>query len=68
MFDEHVTDMARKAQVHLVCQLSQFLDQWYLLRVTHVLFMSILDYCNALYVGLHLRSIQELQLVQNVMA
>lgn len=33
--------------------------------ITHALLISPLDYCNALYVGLYLKSIQKLQLAQN---
>lgn len=48
------------AQQHDVHQLHTFLDQEALLSVTHVLAISQIDYCNALYMGLSLKSIQKL--------
>ena len=36
--------------------------------VTHALLTSCLDYCNVPYMGLPLKSVRKLQLVQNVAA
>ena len=49
-------------------QLCPFLDQESLQTVTHALVISRIDYCNALYMGLPLKSIQKLQLAQNAAA
>ncbi|KAK9409653.1 hypothetical protein NXF25_000828 [Crotalus adamanteus] len=55
-------------QVRLLHQLRPYLDREALLTVTHALVTSRLDYCNALYMGLPLKSIRRLQLVQNAAA
>lgn len=47
-------------------QLHPFLNREALLTITHV--TSYLDYCNVLYLGLPLKSIWKLQLVQNAAA
>ncbi|XP_061465627.1 uncharacterized protein LOC133376825 [Rhineura floridana] len=55
-------------QLRLVAQLHPYLDRENLASVVHVLVTSKLDYCNALYVGLPLKTVQKLQLVQNAAA
>ena len=59
--------MARSAfaQLKLVRQLHPFLEMSDLATVTHALVTSHFDYCNALCVGLPLKTVQKLQLVQN---
>lgn len=54
--------LAKKAfaQLQAVCMLHQFLDQEVLLIVTHVLLAFYLDYYDALYMGLSLKSFQRL--------
>ena len=54
------------AQLRVVCQLQPFLEQEALRTVTYALVISHIDYCNAIYMGLPLKSIRKLQLVQNV--
>ena len=49
-------------------QLRPFLEMSDLATVTHALVTSRLDYCNALYVGLPLKSVRKLQLVQRAAA
>ncbi|XP_058011152.1 uncharacterized protein LOC131184144 [Ahaetulla prasina] len=68
--EEHLTAVSRRAfyQVRLVRQLRPFLDRDALCTVTHALVTSRLDYCNALYMGLPLKGIRRLQLVQNAAA
>ncbi|XP_053106346.1 uncharacterized protein LOC128325025 [Hemicordylus capensis] len=56
------------AWLRLVRQLRPFLEKADLATVTHALVTSRLDYCNALYVGLPLKNIRKLQLVQNAAA
>lgn len=62
--------MARRSFAHLqfVYQLQSSLDQNFLCSVTQALVISCLDYCNALYLGLPLKCIQKLQLVQSAEA
>uniref|UniRef100_A0A803SXZ5 Reverse transcriptase domain-containing protein n=1 Tax=Anolis carolinensis TaxID=28377 RepID=A0A803SXZ5_ANOCA len=52
------------AQLKLVRQLCSYLGKPDLATVVHALVTSRLDYCNALYVGLPLKTVQKLQLVQ----
>uniref|UniRef100_A0A803U0C0 Reverse transcriptase domain-containing protein n=1 Tax=Anolis carolinensis TaxID=28377 RepID=A0A803U0C0_ANOCA len=52
------------AQLKLVRQLRPYLVKSDLTRVVHALVTSRLDYCNALYVGLPLKTARKLQLVQ----
>ncbi|XP_058030112.1 uncharacterized protein LOC131193674 [Ahaetulla prasina] len=68
--EDHLTAIARGAfyQVRLIRQLPPFLDRDSLCTVTHALVTSRLDYCNALYMGLPLKSTRRLQLVQNAAA
>ncbi|KAF7248337.1 C3a anaphylatoxin chemotactic receptor [Varanus komodoensis] len=62
-----VTVVARSAffQLRLIHQLRPYLEYDCLATVTHALVTSRLDFCNALYVGLPLKTVQILQLVQN---
>ncbi|XP_061474960.1 small ribosomal subunit protein uS7 isoform X1 [Rhineura floridana] len=62
--------VARNAFYHLqlVAQLRPYLDSDDLASVVHALVTSRLDYCNALYVGLPLKTVRKLQLVQNAAA
>ena len=53
-------------QLRLVAQLRPYLDN--LASVVYALVTSRLDYCNALYVGLPLKTVWKLQLVQNAAA
>uniref|UniRef100_A0A803U1N2 Reverse transcriptase domain-containing protein n=1 Tax=Anolis carolinensis TaxID=28377 RepID=A0A803U1N2_ANOCA len=52
------------AQLKLVRQLQPYLGKPDLATVVHALVTSRLDYCNALYVGLPLKTVRKLQLVQ----
>lgn len=54
--------MARMAfaQLYVVHQLHPYLDPGALCMVTQILIISWLGYCNALYTGLPLNSIQKL--------
>lgn len=58
--------MTRMTFSQFVHQLCKFLDWEALLMVTHDRVTSWMDYCDALYTGLPLTSIQKLQLMQNV--
>uniref|UniRef100_A0A8D2L4R7 Reverse transcriptase domain-containing protein n=1 Tax=Varanus komodoensis TaxID=61221 RepID=A0A8D2L4R7_VARKO len=65
--EAQVTAVARSAflQLRLIHQLHPYLEDDCLATVTHALGTSRLDFCNALYVGLPLKTVQILQLVQN---
>ncbi|KAF7248327.1 putative uncharacterized transposon-derived protein F52C9.6 [Varanus komodoensis] len=65
--EAQVTAVARSVflQLRLIHQLRPFLENDCLATVTHALVTSRLDFCNALYVGLPLKTVQILQLVQN---
>ncbi|XP_078241329.1 uncharacterized protein LOC140704108 [Pogona vitticeps] len=52
-------------QLWKLYQLRPYLGEQSLMTVTHALVTSHIDYCNALYVGLPLKMVQRLQLVQN---
>nr|XP_060608896.1 uncharacterized protein LOC132760735 [Anolis sagrei ordinatus] len=52
------------AQLKLVHQLRPYLGKSDLATVVHALVTSQIDYCNALYVGLPLKTVRKLQLVQ----
>uniref|UniRef100_A0A803SRC4 Reverse transcriptase domain-containing protein n=1 Tax=Anolis carolinensis TaxID=28377 RepID=A0A803SRC4_ANOCA len=56
------------AQLKLVRQLRPYLVKSDLATVVHALVTSRLDYCNALYVGLPLKTARKLQLVQRAAA
>ena len=55
-------------QLQLMAQLHPYLDRDNLASVVHALVTSKLDYCNALYMGLPLKTVRKLQLVQNTAA
>ncbi|KAF7238111.1 Inhibitor of growth protein 4 [Varanus komodoensis] len=65
--EAQVTAVARSAflQLRLIHQLRPYLEYDCLVTVTHALVTSRLDFCNALYVGLPLKTVRILQLVQN---
>ncbi|KAF7254600.1 putative RNA-directed DNA polymerase from transposon BS, partial [Varanus komodoensis] len=65
--EAQVTAVARNAflQLRLINQLRPYLEYDCLATVTHALVTSRLDFCNALYVGLPLKTVRTLQLVQN---
>ncbi|KAF7240874.1 putative RNA-directed DNA polymerase from transposon BS [Varanus komodoensis] len=65
--EAQVTAVARSAffQLRLIHQLRPYLEYDCLVTVTHALVTSHLDFCNALYVGLPLKTVWILQLVQN---
>ncbi|XP_061473928.1 uncharacterized protein LOC133380529 [Rhineura floridana] len=68
--EAQVASVARNAFYHLrlVAQLHPYLCGDDLASVVHALVTSRLDYCNALYVGLPLKMVRKLQLVQNAAA
>uniref|UniRef100_A0A8D2Q3W3 Reverse transcriptase domain-containing protein n=1 Tax=Varanus komodoensis TaxID=61221 RepID=A0A8D2Q3W3_VARKO len=65
--EAQVTAVARSAffQLWLIHQLRTYLENDCLATVTHALVTSRLDFCNMLYVGLPLKTVRILQLVQN---
>ncbi|KAF7237429.1 Motile sperm domain-containing protein 1 [Varanus komodoensis] len=65
--EAQVTAVARSAffQLRLIHQLRPYLENDCLATVTHALVTSRLDFCNALYVGLPLKTVWILQMVQN---
>ncbi|KAF7254272.1 putative RNA-directed DNA polymerase from transposon BS, partial [Varanus komodoensis] len=65
--EAQVTAVARSAflQLRLINQLRPYLEFDCLATVTHALVTSRLDFCNVLYVGLPLKTVRTLQLVQN---
>ena len=65
--DAQVAMVARSAfsQLKLVHQLFPFLEMLDLATVIHASVTSRLDYCNTLFVGLPLKTVQKPQLVQN---
>ncbi|KAF7249994.1 putative RNA-directed DNA polymerase from transposon BS [Varanus komodoensis] len=65
--EAQVTAVARSAflQLRLIHQLRPYLENDCLATVTHALVTSHLDFCNVLYVGLPLKTVRILQLVQN---
>ncbi|KAF7251321.1 MAP3K7 C-terminal-like protein [Varanus komodoensis] len=65
--EAQVMAVARSAflQLRLIHQLRPFLENDCLATVTHALVTSRLGFCNTLYMGLPLKTVQILQLVQN---
>ncbi|KAF7250425.1 hypothetical protein EYD10_03693 [Varanus komodoensis] len=65
--EAQVTAVARNAflQLRLINQLRPYLEYDCLATVIHALVTSRLDFCNALYMGLPLKTVRTLQLVQN---
>ncbi|KAF7249703.1 putative uncharacterized transposon-derived protein F52C9.6, partial [Varanus komodoensis] len=65
--EAQVTAVSRSAflRLWLIHQLRPYLENNCLATVTHALVTSQLDFCNALYVGLPLKTVRILQLVQN---
>ncbi|KAF7247744.1 Reverse transcriptase-like protein [Varanus komodoensis] len=65
--EAQVTAVARSTffQLRLIHQLRPYLENDCLATVTRALVTSQLDFCNALYMGLPLKTVQILQLVQN---
>ena len=66
--ESQVVSVVHTAHLHFrwIAQLHSYLDFGALTNLVHALVISRLDYCNALYVGLPLRLMQKLQLVQNM--
>ena len=63
-----MVSVVHSAYFHLwwISQLCPYLDVRVLTTLVHALAVSRLDYCNALYLGLPLRLMEKLQMVQNV--
>lgn len=70
LLEDQVVVVARGAfaQSCIVYQLYPFSDWGAVLMVTHAIFTTRLDYCNANYMELPLKRMQKLQLVQNAAA
>ncbi|XP_078242497.1 uncharacterized protein LOC140704941 [Pogona vitticeps] len=68
--ETQVASVVRSAFFHLwrIVRLRPYLDTGALTTLVHALVISRLDHCNALYVGLPLRLIRKLQMVQNAAA
>ena len=68
--ETQVVSVVRYAYFHLwrIAQLHLYFDGGALTTLVHALVISRLDYCNALYVGLSLRLMRKLQMVQNTAA
>ena len=68
--ESQVTSVVHTAFFHLrrIAQLRSYLDVEALTTLVHALIISRLDHCNALYVGLPLRLLRKLQMVQNAAA
>ena len=65
--ETQVVSVVRTAYFHpwQIAQLHPFLDVAALTTLAHALVILRLDHCNALYVGLPLRLMRKLQMVQN---
>ena len=68
--DSQVASVVRSTHLNLrpIAQLCSYLDVRLLTTLTYVLIVSRLDYCNALYMGLPLRLMWKLQMIQNTAA
>ena len=68
--ESQVASVVRTAFYHLrrIAQLRPYLEVGALTTLVHALVISRLDHCNALYVGLPLRLLRKLQVVQNAAA
>ena len=68
--ETQVVSVVHTAFFHLwrIARLRPYLDMGVLTTLVHALVISRLDHCNALYVGLPLRLMRKLQVVQNVVA
>uniref|UniRef100_A0ABM5FTP4 Reverse transcriptase domain-containing protein n=1 Tax=Pogona vitticeps TaxID=103695 RepID=A0ABM5FTP4_9SAUR len=68
--ETQVASVVRSAFFHLwrIARLRPYLDTGTLTTLVHALVISRLDYCNALYVGLPLKVMRKLQVVQNAAA
>ena len=66
--ETQVTSVIHSTYFHLwqIAQLCPYLDVGVLTTLVHPLVISRLDHCNVLYVGLPLRLMQKLQMVQNM--
>ena len=66
--ETQVAPVIRTSYFHLrwIAQLCSYLYVGALTTLVHALIVLRLDYCNALCVGLHLRLMQKVQMVQNV--
>ena len=68
--ETQVASVVHTAFFHLWCiaRLRPYLDTGVLTTLVHALIISRLDHCNTLYVGLPLRLMRKLQVVQNAAA
>ncbi len=55
-------------QLRLISKIKPFLSRKVLEKFIHVFIFSRLDYCNSLYYGVHDKSLDRLQLIQNAAA
>ena len=67
IMETQVASVVHSANYHLwqIAQLQPYLDGGALTTLVHALVISRLNHCNALYVGLPLRLMWKLQMVQN---
>ena len=68
--ETQVASVVRSAYFHFwwIAQLRSYLDVGALTTLVHAVVVLRLDYYNVFYVGLPLRLMQKLQMVQNVVA
>ena len=68
--ETQVAFMVRSAHLHLwrIAQLHPYLDTGVLTTLVHTLLVSRIGYCNTLYMGLPLRLMWKLQMVQKTAA
>ena len=66
--ESQVVSVVRTAHLHLwqIAQLCSYLDVGALTTLVHTLIVSRFYYCNVLYMGLPLRLMRKLQIVQNM--